>query len=1559
MGDLILGPVVNATVSKVIAIASDQLKLALGWNDDLQKFCSTMRSLQGLLQDADEKNVSGNLALKSWLQDLRAIADEANDLLEEVAYENMRRQMAVQKSKVRYFFTQADPQALLFRQKMANKIKNLNKRLAGINLSVNQLGLQYKLANTGPEPSSRAGRETHSLLPSPVFGRDEDVSKIVSLLVDSSSQHDLPVMTIVGMPGLGKTTLAKAVLENEKIREHFGDNKMWVCVSENFDVKKILMEMLESITKSSTGGGDIGSKDTVLRKIQEKLGEKSYLLILDDVWNEERQIWEDLRNCLLGISRNKGSRVLVTTRLKIAASLMAVTDGHICRPRQLNEDECWTIIKQRAFGDNSVPEGLEGIGKQIAKRCKGVPLVASIIGATLQNKRDKKEWQAIIENRVWDSLEKENGILDIIKFSYDRLPKLALKQCFAFCSIFPKDFVMRREMLIQLWMAQGFLESCEESCMAAEEIGDKYFEYLLSYSLFQQEWRDRETGSVISCKMHDLIHDFAQSISNFETLIVEEQHSSHISHHVRHLNLIGGREMVPAILGNVAKKLQTLFSKYGISSDVQVDLKRLRVLNLDDASNVKQLPNCFGNLKSLRYLDISRAQIEELPKFITKLYNLQTFRFTNCKSLKMPPGGIGDLINLRHIYFSDEECMPANLGRLTNLQTLPLFFVSTTKGRKIEELGSLGELKGRLKICKLELVKGKSEAEKAKLHEKAIDVLQLCWRKEGNRDILDEDVLEGLQPHSNIRRLGIEGYGGRNLASWMLKSSKELLSLNNLVALSISNCGMLYRIPGINGFPSLQQLSVVRCNELTSLGDGDGAVLTLLSLKELHISQCGKLKSFPVSGLSSLEQLDIDHCDEMTSLGDSDGALTLMSLKKLSIGGCNKLERFLVSGLSSLEELNIENCKVISSIGDSLSSSTCLKQLYLDKCPELKFVPSLEGLVSLKIVHVGNCDGLEYLPSGLSSCIALEELKIRKCSNLVSIPEEVKQLRSLVKLDIWECPKLNFAFSLEGLVSLKIVEVEDCDGLEYLPSGLSSCIALEELKIRKCSNLVSIREEVKQLRSLVKLDIWECPKLKFVPSLEGLVSLKTVHVGNCDGLEYLPSGLSSCIALEELKIRKCSNLVSIPEEVKQLRSLVKLDIWECPKLKFVPSLEGLVSLKTVHVGNCDGLEYLPSGLSSCIALEELEIWECSNLVSIPEEVKQLRSLVKLDIWGCPKLNFVFSLEGLVSLKTVEVEDCDGLECLPSGLSSCTALEELRIRNCCNLVSIPEELKQLRSLLVLDIWECRKLRSFPEEILSSLASLKTLRLGLLSEELEEFPNLSSTSTSTPTSLEDLCLGGWGNVTLPHQIQRVITLRELTIKSFNGVEEALSGNLSCLKTLTIEGCTGLRRLSSGLLSLERLSYKNCPNLVSFHGELKELHSLTILGCPKLVGLLEESLGCCTRLKRLEIGRFSEELEEFPSLSSTHASLEGLTLWGWEKCTRLPQIQHLTALKWLNMHNFSGMESLPDWFNNLSSLQQLYISGCPNKLKERCTKGSGPDWHKISHIPDCYIFPIQSQD
>ncbi|GLU05073.1 hypothetical protein SLE2022_221930 [Rubroshorea leprosula] len=1219
---LILGPVIDATLSRVIVVASEQINPVWGWKDDLKRLRLIMSMLGGVLQGVDEEHMTVHFHLQAWLEELRAVAVTADDMLEDVANHNLRRQVAFQKSnwkKVSYLFTLSNHHPLVFRLRMANKVKNLHIHLADICDWATRLGLKYKIANT-TVPMPIVNQHTHSFLapadPSKVVGRREEVDKIVGWLTDYSSKEEaLSVISIWGMPGLGKTTLAKAVCANEKIKKYFGKNIMWVSVSVNFDVERILGEMLESLTGTRC---TLKNNSTLLKEIgggleKREKEEKSYLLILDDVRNEKSGKWDELRHCLLSICKNPRNGVVVTTRSKKVASTMGTRKERTLHLGQLKGDECWDIIKERAFGNAFIYEELKEIGEKIGEKCGGSPLVAAILGGSLCNKRDKGDWLSV-ESKIGalSSLEDQHGrILHALQLNFDQLPKLALKRCFAFCSIFPRTFVMKKDVLIQLWMAEGYLQPSIGNSM--EDMGNKYINYLLSYSLFLEEERD-DLGNVQSCKMHDFVHDLVKSVSKFESMIFKGGSGSNvsgfrskvsISDQVQHLNLIDG---VPTNLGDVASKLCTLFSNHGFScSTGATKFERLRVLSFCGASDAKQLPTCFGNSKNLRFLDISGTEIEELPNFITKLYKLQTFRFMDCRSLKMPPRGLGDLINLRHIYFNDEERMPANLGRLTNLQTLPLFFVGTTKGCKIEELGSLRGLEGRLEIHKLELVKGKSEAEKAKLHEKAVKDLSLHWKIEGNQDN-DEDVLEGLQPHSNLRRLWIDGYGGSNLASWMLESSEELSLVNNLVELRISYC-----------------------SEITSFGDGDG-----------------------------------------------DGAvLTSMYLKKLSIVECTKLKGFL-------------------------------------------FIPSLEGL------------------------------------------------------------------------------------------------------------------------------------------------------------ECLPSGLSSHTALEELQIGNCSNLVSIPEELKQLRSLVKLGIRGCEKLKYIPSLERLVSLKSVSIWGCNGLECLPSGLSACIALEELQICRCSNLVSIPEELKQLGSLIKLGIW-----------------------------------------------------------------------ECGKLRRFPEEILGSLASLKALELGPFSEELQEFPNLSSTS-----SLEVLRLRGWGELlTLPHQIQRLTALGHLTITSFNGVEEALLGNLSCLKTLTIRDCTRVGCLLGGLPSLEELEITECPNLVSFQRELKELHSLTVVGCRQFVGFLEESLGCCTRLKRSVIGRFSEELEEFPSLSSIHASLEDLTLRGWEKLTDLPQIQHLTALKELTIWDFSGMESLPDWFNNLSSLHRVEIWSCPNKLKERCTKGSGPDWPKISHIP--YFF------
>lgn len=287
---------------------------------------------------------------------------------------------------------------LPYRLNMAKKIKNINVSLSHINKQASQFGLQRRVGEMVVLP--RGNLETHSLIGDPfhVVGRGYDVSKIINLLIKSSTQQPqiISVISIVGMAGLGKTTLAKLVCNSEPIQHHFG-KIMWVCVSNDFDVDRILVEMLESLTKTPCA---FRNKDTVLRRIQEELGEERYLLIFDDVWNENVEKWEDLKGCLLGFSRNIGSKIIVTTRSDNVASVMGTHTEHKHHPKKLVDDECWSIIKQKVFGSSSILEEMEVIGKDIAKKCKGLPLVARplvarVIGGTMSNKRDKEEWLSI------------------------------------------------------------------------------------------------------------------------------------------------------------------------------------------------------------------------------------------------------------------------------------------------------------------------------------------------------------------------------------------------------------------------------------------------------------------------------------------------------------------------------------------------------------------------------------------------------------------------------------------------------------------------------------------------------------------------------------------------------------------------------------------------------------------------------------------------------------------------------------------------------------------------------------------------------------------------------------------------------------------------------------------------------------------------------------------------------------------------------------------------------------------------------------------------------------
>ncbi|GKV51546.1 hypothetical protein SLEP1_g58189 [Rubroshorea leprosula] len=1198
--------------------------------------------VRGVLQDAEEKKVTGHSDLQPWLQELGNIVDEADNVVDEIAYEHLRYKVAQKQmwKKVSCFFTLSNP--LAFRLKIAKRIKDLNLDLASLNDWATGLGLQHRLANKLPEHVEF--QQTNSSLDDPleIVGRKNKVLEVVQSLIDSSNGVDLPVVSIVGMGGIGKTTLAKLVYNNELIEKQFYQ-KMWVCVTENFDDKQILATMLKSLITNEADHVDFKDKDAVVQKLKEKfvqrnssekIEEKNYLLILDDVWNEEKPEWEKLRKCLLGIGKKGGSRVLVTTRNEKVASIMGTKNMHSLA--KLEKEDCWSIIKLRAFGNSSISSELETIGEKIAEKCKGVALVANIIGGTLRNNTNLDDWKSIRDsNEAWHSIEEANEVFPILQLSFDRLPIPALKQCFAFCSIFPKDFVMEKEMLIQLWMGEGYLQPSrksykkmedidgKKSYKEMEDIGGKYFNDLFSYSLFQDAVKD-SYGNIISCKMHDLIHDLAQSVSESQTLIwdrssssdtpadiqhLEDGSSSDIPRDIRHLNLIFEEGMPKMEIG----ELRTLFSRVDVSQSKLENFIKVRVLSF-----------CGAN-------------IDELPAFLGKMKHL---RFMNCPKIKRPLKGIWDLVNLRHIYFNDENLMPAGIGRLTCLKTLQLFVVSQQKGFQIEELGCLSQLRGKLEICNLDMVRDKKEAMGARLSKKAtIQELQLVFGKKrtiedrqspsseessGSEDRCkhDEDILEDLQPHSNLKGLTIERYCGKSCPSWMLETKNFLknlmfmtfyecpwlesipsLSLSNEAELEIKNCKNLERIAysslqkliienyeelvqvevapvamsSVYGLSSLQKIEISRRKQLKSIGED---LSTATCLKELTIRKCYGLMSFPsLHGLSSLQKIDIYDCGQLKSIG-----------KDLSTATC-------------LKELTVSCCN-----GEDLSTATCLKELTVTCCDGLMSFPNLHGLSSLQKIEIGWCEQLESIGEDLSTATCLKELTVEGCHGLMYCPNlyglsspNLHGLSSLQKIKIADCWQLeSIGEDLSTATCLKELTVEGCNVLMSFPNlhGLSS---LQKIEISFCRKLKSIGEDLSTATCLKKLFIWWCEDLMSFPNLHALSSLQTLVIRGC-GLRSLPSGLPSCTALEELDISYCHNLISIPDDLStpNLACLARLkevtiggfstELKEFPYLGFIGSHLKELTL----IGYCESLKHMEA-IQRLSKLESLHIVECPKL----------------------------------------------------------------------------------------------------------------------------------------------------------------------------------------------------------------------------------------------------------------------------------------------------------------------------------------------------------------------------
>ncbi|GLT96544.1 hypothetical protein SLE2022_141570 [Rubroshorea leprosula] len=254
------------------------------------------------------------------------------------------------------------------------------------------------------------------------------------------------------MGGIGKTTLARLIYNDDKLKGRFG-LQAWVCVSVDFDVHRITKAILEHVTREIC---DLKELTLLQEKLQDKLSGQKFLLVLDDIWNEDYGLWENLQRPFLRGA--PGSRIIITTRSEnIGRKIRG--DGRVHNLSLLEDDACLSLFAQISLGAENFDEypDLKRVGEKIVEKCKGLPLAIKALSGLLRGKADRAEWVNILNSEIWDLPDGNTSILPALKLSYNHLPS-HLKRCFAYCSVFPKDYEFDERELVLLWMAHGFLQ---------------------------------------------------------------------------------------------------------------------------------------------------------------------------------------------------------------------------------------------------------------------------------------------------------------------------------------------------------------------------------------------------------------------------------------------------------------------------------------------------------------------------------------------------------------------------------------------------------------------------------------------------------------------------------------------------------------------------------------------------------------------------------------------------------------------------------------------------------------------------------------------------------------------------------------------------------------------------------------------------------------------------------------------------------------------------------------------------------------------------------------------
>ncbi|PRQ58317.1 putative P-loop containing nucleoside triphosphate hydrolase, leucine-rich repeat domain, L [Rosa chinensis] len=895
----------EAVVSMVIhglrPLGSLMIQQAMFFNgvgDKVELAQTELLLMQGFLKDADARQENEEV-VRLWVNIIRDAAYDLEDAIEsfvlKVAFKREASVKVVLKRFACFLCKGVD------RYKIGLEIESITTKLSRLRLTMQSYDIKQEKGNEGAATSMRQ-RERRLTYPHvidhDVVGLGDDTEMLATNLVEEKGPQ---VVTIWGMGGSGKTTLAKQIYNHKKVKSHF-DCFAWVCISQQCDGTAVMKEIfikLSGVSDERRQGIANLSNDEVAERLCNFQRHRKCLVVIDDIWTLDA--WNSFKGGF-SVNEETESRILLTTRNREVASL-ARGNGLLYESQALSADESWNLFRKIAFfemddtnSDSQIYSKKEELGKNMLQHCAGLPLAIIVLAGLLARKDTIDEWETVHKNvnvyiRRGTDLEREykgqkhGGASWVLALSYDNLP-YRLKLCFLYSANFPEDYEIPVKRLTQLWMAEGFISTTSTEMM--EDVSYSCLSELVERCMVQVVDIGL-SGKIKTCRLHDLMRDLC-------LLKAEEENFLHVVNfstgtrtnttqvgRVRRVAMYVNNtvdQLVPTTRGAPLRSLLCFGPQYfwnkklkKVIRSVFNDFKLLRVLELEGMGGLEKLPSTIGNLVHLRFLSLKRSRVENLPLSVANLVCLQTLDLRTGSLMKIP-NVFKKMEQLRHLYlpwYYYRVRGELSLPTACNLQTLVNVECENCDFNALVELYNLR----KLSIQDWADVKNWKKLEeflKSRSSPTFHHLRSLSLRLYGH------DSLTDLSGFRFIYKLRLVGTSIKELP-------ENLLSFPNLITIKLvetqlkgDQIEILEKLPHLRvlylrgrvfsslpsntlvcsnrGFPNLEFLSLGNLHELKKWRVEEGA---MPRLRRLCIDTCEKLRAVPdgLQYVATLKELTV------------------------------------------------------------------------------------------------------------------------------------------------------------------------------------------------------------------------------------------------------------------------------------------------------------------------------------------------------------------------------------------------------------------------------------------------------------------------------------------------------------------------------------------------------------------------------------------------------------------------------------------------------------------------------------------------------------------------------